>query len=307
VRTSDLDRWARDNHGLITLDRSGLSRDSWYRAIRSGHLIQLHPLVARLPGTPDTREQQIHAAVLAAGPQALASHRSAAHLWGIERPSDDPVDIILPGTTRHRDLDGVFVHRPADQLRLNPQRRGGIPCTNVLRTLCDLGAADRRGVDSAVGFALTARLATIDAIERALLEHAKQGRSGVTALRAAIDRWAIDHRPADSVLELAFTHLVDRHQLPPVSFHERIEGWEVDFRFIGTAVLVECDGWATHGRQWDQFEIDRRKDDDLRGAGWIPVRLTYRSIVTNPSSTADRLRRTLERWRHVLPPDASPF
>ena len=82
VRMGDLDDWATAHHGVVSMEVSGLTRSSWYRAVRSGQLDQLHPGVARLHGTPDTAEQRIMAAVLAVGRPALASHRSAAHLWG---------------------------------------------------------------------------------------------------------------------------------------------------------------------------------------------------------------------------------
>jgi hypothetical protein len=44
--------------------------------------------VARLVGTADTPEQRIAAAVLAAGKGAMASHRSAARLWGVPSVCD---------------------------------------------------------------------------------------------------------------------------------------------------------------------------------------------------------------------------
>ena len=53
MRLEDLDAWATVHHGVITREHSGLSRSSWYRAIRAGHLRQLHPGVARLHGTPN--------------------------------------------------------------------------------------------------------------------------------------------------------------------------------------------------------------------------------------------------------------
>jgi very-short-patch-repair endonuclease len=116
--------------------------------------------------------------------------------------------------------------------------------------------------------------------------------------------WSIDSRPADSVLETAMAKLVDRHDLPPVDFHPKIGGWELDFRVVGTAVLLECDGWTTHGLDRDQFERDRRKDDDLHAAGWIVVRFTYRSIVRRPAETARRIERVVARWAALEPPDA---
>ena len=41
----------------------------------------------------------------------------------------------------------------------------------------------------------------------------------------------------------------------------------------------------------------------VHAAGWIVVRLTYRSIVRRPAETARRLRRVVERWADLPPPD----
>ena len=301
----DIDEWARTHHGLITKAASGLSGSAWKRAIRSGRLLAVHPGVARLPGAADTPEQRIAAAVLAASPAGIASHRSATYLWGIPRPATDPVDVIAPRRPALRHLSAVRYHRPTDHLHLIPQRRAGIPCTNILRTMCDLGAVDRHAVSGAVGHALTLGLATLPALEATLIAHSRQGRSGVTALRAAIDDWSIDSRPADSVLEPAMRRLVSRHRLPPVEFHPIIEGSEVDFRFVGTPVIVECDGWTFHGLRRDQFERDRARDAMLIAAGWIILRFTYRAITGTPGSVARRISATLERWSRVEPPDAA--
>ena len=141
-------------------------------------------------------------------------------------------------------------------------------------------------------------------LRSAAAQHSHRGRPGIPALRAAIDEWEIDHRPADSVLEAVFAKLVQRHQLPSTTFHERIAGWEIDFRFAGTAVLVECDGWSTHGLDRTQFERDRLKDSDLTNAGWQMLRFSYRSIVNDPGGTAVRIRRALARWKHLEVPDA---
>jgi len=89
MQLAELDAPATAQHGVISREACGLSRSSWYRAIAAGQLEQLHPGVARLRGTTPTPEQRIIAAVLAVGTGSLASHRSAAHLWGINRPDDD--------------------------------------------------------------------------------------------------------------------------------------------------------------------------------------------------------------------------
>ena len=69
---------------------------AWYRAIERGQLEAVHPGVCRMFGADRSAAQSIHA-VLAAGRGAMASHRSAARLWGIPRPADEEVvDIVLP-------------------------------------------------------------------------------------------------------------------------------------------------------------------------------------------------------------------
>ena len=178
-------------------------RSAWYRAIESGVLKPLHPGVARLVGAADTREQRIAAAVLAAGPGAMASHRSAAHLWGIPRPDDDPVDVILTERRREATLRGVIVHRPRDRKDLSPVLRQNIRTSNVLRLLCDLGAVDPRSVPAAVGHVVTTGMASPVALRTAVDVHARRGRHGVPAFRDALDEWVIDGKPADSVLEPA--------------------------------------------------------------------------------------------------------
>ena len=180
MRLDRLDDWASQNHGVITFEASGLTRSAWYRAIHAGSLEQIHPLVARLHGTPHTPEQAIAAAVLATGGDGLASHRSAAHLWGIPRHDRDRVDVSFPHRGHRRRLVGVDIHRPRDLRRLAPSRRRRIACTNLLRTLVDLGAVDPEGVSPAVGHALGAGLVDLGALEATAAQHAARAASRYT-------------------------------------------------------------------------------------------------------------------------------
>lgn len=127
--------------------------------------------VARMFGSAGTIEQRIAAAVLAAGAGAMTSHRSAARLWGVDRPDDDPVDVLLPRRTREASPAGAVVHRPRDRLDLRPVVRCRIVTTNILRWACDLGAVDPAGVEPAVGHILTNGLATAGALYTAVAGH----------------------------------------------------------------------------------------------------------------------------------------
>jgi very-short-patch-repair endonuclease len=290
---------AERHHGLVSRAQAGLSTSSWHRAIASGRLVAIHPDVARFAGAAPTIEQSIAAAVLAVGSGAVASHRSAAHLIGVPgvvTGADDPPHVLLPSRRRRR-IAGVVVHRPTDRGHLTPQRTAGIAHTNVLRTLVDLGAAaPGHLVRDAVGHALTHRLVLLQTLETVLVEHSRQGRHGVVALRAAIDHWTIDAKPADSLLEAAMARLVRRHDLPPVEFHPQIERWTPDFRVIGTPILLECDGWRYHGLDRSGFERDRERDAVLVAAGWIVLRFTYRAITGRSHEVANRIRAAVDRW-----------
>jgi very-short-patch-repair endonuclease len=297
---------AADHHGLVTKEvatKQGISRATWFRAVADGRLILVHRGVARLAAFPTTPEQAIAAAVLATAPNSLASHRSAARLWGIPRPADDPIEVIVAQRNRSPDIDGVIVHRPRDLGDLAPVKRSGIRTTNVLRLLCDLGAVDPPAVSAAVGHVVSSRLASPVALRRAIDRHSRRGRHGVPAFREALEEWVIDGQPADSILEVAMRRLFERHCLPPFEFHARIAGLEVDFRIVGTPIVLECDGWEFHAKTRAQQARDAERDATLAEAGFVVIRFTYHQIVRRPAEQARRITGVLRRWAPELVKD----
>jgi hypothetical protein len=72
------------------------------------------------------------AAVLACGPHAVLSHRSAAALWRMGVAWRTPLDVTSP--SGHR-IPGVLAHRCRV---LEATREFGIPVTTPVRTLLDL-------------------------------------------------------------------------------------------------------------------------------------------------------------------------
>src|SRR4051794_35211666 len=93
LRIADL---ARDQHGVVSrrnLYEIGLTRDAIRHRLAGGRLHRLYWGVYAVGHTVLTREGHWIAAVLAAGPGAVLSHRSAAALWGI-RPSG-AIDVTL--------------------------------------------------------------------------------------------------------------------------------------------------------------------------------------------------------------------
>jgi very-short-patch-repair endonuclease len=298
-----LNTFALDHHSLITRQAAasrGISRAAWFRAVATRQVELVHPGVACLPGAARTREQAICAAVLATSPGSLASHRSAAYLWGIPRPDDDPIEVIVTKRTRTPELDGVIVHRPRDLKDLKRVLKANIPTTNVLRLLCDLGAVDRSSVSAAVGHVITGRLASPVALRKAIDRHSRRGRHGVPALREALEEWVIEGEPVDSLLETTMNRLLHEHGLPPAEFHARIAGYEVDFWIIDTPIVLECDGWEFHAKTRPQQEADAARDAELVAAGFIPIRFAFRPIMRHPLQLVRRIWAALHKWAPEL-------
>jgi very-short-patch-repair endonuclease len=287
--------WARHHHGLVTLERWRAvprSARSWYRAIESGALVAVHPGVARLPGAWRTPAQAIAAAMWSVGGDVLASHRSAAFVWGAPVDGIDPIDLVSPSRARQCSLAGVVLHRPRDDADLRPVRREGLVVTNPLRCLLDLGAVAPAAVPSTLEAFLIRGLVSVPAAEATLDRHRRRGRHGVGALAEALEDLALGDKPPDSVLEPAVAALFERHQLRDWTFHARVAGHEVDFVFADARLAIEVDGWASHGTR-QQFELDRQRDADLAAVGWTVMRFTWLQVTRRATWVADRVRAAL--------------
>ena len=172
-----------------------------------------------------------------------------------------------------------------------------------MRMLLDLGAVDPAAVEAAMIAVMSSRVASPAAIRGALFRHARQGRRGITALRAALATWLDEELPPDSELEAVMVSVVSTYRLPAVEFHAIVIGFEVDFLVVGTNIVIECDGWGSHGLNRDQFEFDRYRNGELLAAGYTILPITWRQLKMAPDQIAERLRKVVFRWApHLLSP-----
>ncbi|MFN2589662.1 MAG: type IV toxin-antitoxin system AbiEi family antitoxin domain-containing protein [Actinomycetota bacterium] len=96
-------------HGLITRKQAlhvGLSPRSIYQRLETGSWERAQRGVYRLAAAPGSWHQHVLAACLAAGPSAVASHRSAAALWDFSgrhsSRADDPGNETYLDPRSHR-------------------------------------------------------------------------------------------------------------------------------------------------------------------------------------------------------------
>jgi putative AbiEi antitoxin of type IV toxin-antitoxin system/uncharacterized protein DUF559 len=283
------DRWiaevADSQHGVISrsqLHEAGLGRDAIHHRLAGGRLHRLHRGVYAVGHRCLTREGRWMGAVLAAGPGAVLSHRSAAALWGI-RPSE-VLEVTIPV---HRAPPRVRTHTcalPSDEVTAVET----IPVTGVSRTLLDLAAVvPAPHVERAAGEAETRRLT--DRLSLTELVDRYPGRRGIRAVRTLLDAGITFTR---SELEARFVALCRARGLPPAAANASVLGFECDFAWTAQRVVAELDGFAYHASR-RSFELDRARDRALQAAGWRVVRITWRQLDASPDAVAADLRRML--------------
>lgn len=289
---------ARRQHGLVTRAQCielGLARGWIQHALATGRLERLHPGVYRLSGAPDSWEQNVMAAVLAAGGDARASHRTAARLWELGRFEEIEITV---GRNRLPRLVGVTVHRSRDLCWDKGSVRNAIPVTTPMRAILDLGAvADRDRVEHALETGLTKRLFSVRSIEVHRARVARPGRRGSGVLRAVLDERALGAEPADGLLEPRMALLLREAGLPLARFQfpfferGRFLG-RIDFAYPDQMIAIEVDGHETHSTP-AALDLDLQRQNALVLAGWTILRFTWRAVVRRPEQVAAEIRRAL--------------
>ena len=296
----DSDRWiaalADRQHGVVArrqLRAWGVGEDAIERRLLRRSLIPLHRGVYAVGHRRLTDEGRWLAAVLAAGPGAVLSHRNAAALHGL-RPAPEARKVSVTTSACPRTISGVWLHPRRVLAEEDITEVAGVPVTSVARTLVDLapmltpaqlastiGEADRRGVLDVVAVRMTrARMKT------------RHGQ-GHPRLRAALDA----HENAGAVLtrsplEERFLDLVLTAGLPRPRLNARIAGYEVDALWPAARVVVELDGWAHH-RGRDAAARDLSKTNALQLEDYVVLRFLHADVVGRPREVAGAVRRAL--------------
>jgi Protein of unknown function (DUF559) len=227
------------------------------------------------------------AAVLACGPHAVLSHRSAADHWGLLATQQSGVDVTAP---RSRDgVRGIRLHRSRSLDARDTTTHEGIPITTIARTLLDLAATVRsdpleRALAQAERLRLYDHRAIADVLERA------NGHRGRAALARAVRS---EPKLTRSELEAMFLALVRRAGLPEPESNYSVDapdhpGLEVDYCWPSHRLIVETDGWDTHGTK-SAFKSDRRRDAALTSIGYRVMRFTYDDVVYDADTVVERL------------------
>ena len=288
---------ATAQHGVVArrqLLSRGFTRNEIQRMLANRRLLAVHRGVYAVGHLALSQRGRWMAAVLACGPGALLSHRSAAALWGLRQSAIAYVEVIAP--TERGPIDGV---RPRLCRLLQPRDRAtvdGIPCTSIALTLLNLAAVlPRRGVERACDEAEVQQLFDLAAVEDVLARF--RGARGSATLRGVLEDHAIGTTLTREALEELALALFARHGVPTPAVNATVftpSGipYEVDFLWRRERLVLETDGLRFHSTR-RQIERDRRKEAELVRAGYRVVRMTWRQIEREPGTVALTLNAAL--------------
>lgn len=283
---------AERQHGVVSrgqLLAEGFGRGLIQDRLRSGRLVLVHRGVYAVGRRHFSLRERWMAAVLAGGPDALLSHLSAAHLWGM-RGSRGEIEITRPSGRTQR--PGITVHRSSGMCDTDRTSEAGIPATTIERTLLDIAPRlDRRQLGRALAAADRSGRLSWEDLDRVAAQGAC--RPGVGRLREVILETDPRAAQALSPLEVDFLSLCKRAGLPLPQVNVLVGGRLVDFLWPDQRVIVETDGYRYH-RDVLAFERDHESTVDLGIAGYAVHRATYRMLSRDPHPFLELLRRSLE-------------
>jgi very-short-patch-repair endonuclease len=261
-----------------------------------------HPAVTRLSrdtclpraltGQLDVR---LAAVLLTAPPGAVLGHHTAADLWGVAIPLQDPgaarVHLTVPASSRAESRRDRSVHRMplTDE---DTTRRGGMPLTTPARTWRDLaGVLPPPALLAVTDQVLDRWVSRADLVRQ--LDPQPTGRGSARA-RAVLP--VADPR-AESPMESVLRWLLHAAGLPaPVLQHVVRDAvgrslGRADLAWPDERVLVEFDGDVHRDR--DVFVSDLRRQNRLVAAGWTVLRSTSADVLGRPDDVVREIRRAL--------------
>ena len=253
-------------YGRVTwaqLTTLGLPKTTIAREVDCGRLVPVLPRVYAVGHTAPSRQADLWAAILYAGPDAMLSHATAAHWIGLIDYPSKHIEVTTPRRIKSTAHVRVYAKR-----RTTRQFHNHLPVTPIPQTILDLAATTNLKI-------LRRALANLDYRHqldpRALEATCKRGRAGSKRLRQAL---AI-HQPqlarTNSPLEVDFLYFCERHHVPIPIFNSILHGIRVDAHWPGTTLVVELDGYDNHSSR-AQLHHDKQNDLKLRRQGLTVLR-----------------------------------
>jgi very-short-patch-repair endonuclease len=248
-----------------------------------------------MAGAPESWEQLLLGACLAAGPEARASFHAAAALYELEGFGRGPLEITHFGA-RPSPMGGVVIHETNVFDIGHVTRISGVPVTSAARTLCDLTAIARPWlVERAVDEALRRKIVRLGDLAGVADRLEGRGRRRCTVMRDILDHRVPGYDPGESHPERRIADLLARAGLPPPTMQHTVEiggrRFRIDLCYPEQRIAIEFDSWQYHsGRR--AFDEDRARANQLVLLGFVVLHFTSKS---SDQTIVDTVRAAIER------------
>jgi len=304
---TELTTLATRQHGVVSarqLVAMGFSRQLLVAEADRGRLLPLHQGVYAVGHRRLNWHGRCWAAVLGAEANetdevvwpAVASHGSAAYLWGLYRFAPERIEVTAP--IRRRATREFRVHFSSILAAEDRLEREGIPVTSVPRLLLDLSIrAKPEQIERLLERAEEMELLDLHAVED-VLDRAG-GHRGRGRLRRALALYQPDLSFTRSRFEKTFRrHVIAAGLLAP-SMNFNYAGYELDAYWPDLRFAVELDLFETHGTR-AAFERDHLRQEELKLLGVEMIRITRPRLQREPDAVIRNLATFLERRRAEL-------
>jgi hypothetical protein len=305
-----LSKDAAQQYGAFTgaqARKRGLSLSQIKYRVRTKRWSRMALDVFVLAGTRDTWQRRAMIACLSGPAGTVVSHLTAAALYGLVKPPEEP-QVTIPRDASGKRIAGARIRR-ADLRTADKAVKDRIPCTTAVQTVIDCAEVlDQEAlcdvVDSALCRTLMQPSRLIKAAEAAWRSARKARRAGLGRLLVALEVWR-SGAPPGSPPEAKLQRRLKEWGFPPAQ--RQVEVYGKDGRFLAKAdlgivewkVLLEYDSDEHHGpRFWiaDDERLDRVEEE----TGWRMVPVDRFDLRPSNNNLRDRLER-------LRPPDWKPL
>ncbi len=286
--------------GLVTTSAAalvGVTPRQLEGLVARGELERMHRGVYRSMTLHVTQRQRVLAGLLAAGSEAVVSHRAALAAHHAPNFSCSLVEL----TTRSTSLathGGMLVHRSSTLGPADVERVDQMWVTTKERSLID--GCTVLPASLMVRFAeqwLSSRAMRLDDVHRAIGR--LRPNPGAVALARALDGRELGHIVTDSVPEHRLGEMLVRADLA-ADHHVLVTTptgytYELDWAYPDALVGLEVDGYGIHMRSVGAFDDDRFRRNELEIAGWQILNFTDRQLRRQPGRVVQQVRGALAR------------
>jgi hypothetical protein len=280
-----------------------MHRDTIRRLIESGVFDEPRPGVLVMSSTSDTWQRRLAVAQAASADHAVASHRAAARLHGLDGFIESSV-LELTTTRRMRSAPDVVVHQveaidPSDRVVID-----GLRTTGLARTLVDLGAVvEPSKVERALDDARR-RGVSLKWVETTALRLQRRGRAGPPTVLQLLDGIDTNQQVRGSWFEAVVERLLDDPRIPPLVRQYVIR--DENGLFVARADLAVPSlrhAIEAHSRRFHFGRVAECRDQDrdlrLSEIGWDTTYLGHQS-TRHPREVVELVVRILDQRRGLI-------